>query len=203
MKPYGRWRSLFLFLSMFGFGSASYGQEQVDYVRICDPFGPNWFYSPGNDTCVNALTGETRVQTEFGLMQRDSALAARVRAMESFYCDECFAVVRHDGATEERRGVKGSSRTAVGQYEVQFRRRADKCALHATLDHSINPGPGMLSAALSSSNRETVSVHTYDAGGLPEDKAFHLSLECKPKRFFCKLTSESGTTRCAGDEAPP
>lgn len=40
------------------------GAEPIEYVRTCDMFGTNFYYSPGTDTCVNAITGETRKVTD-------------------------------------------------------------------------------------------------------------------------------------------
>lgn len=40
--------------------------EPMEYVRVCDAFGTGFFYIPGTDTCLNAMTGETREDTEGG-----------------------------------------------------------------------------------------------------------------------------------------
>jgi hypothetical protein len=49
----------------------------VEYVRVCDAYGPDYFYSPGTDTCVNAQTGETRRATADGL-ESDSTDARKL-----------------------------------------------------------------------------------------------------------------------------
>ena len=72
--------------------------EPVEYVRECDDvFGDGFFYIPGTDSCIHAETGEVRTPTSEGLRREDSHLAARVRALESNFCDECFAVIRPNG----------------------------------------------------------------------------------------------------------
>lgn len=40
--------------------------DPVQYVKICSLYGVDFYYDPGTDVCVNALTGETRQQTELG-----------------------------------------------------------------------------------------------------------------------------------------
>jgi hypothetical protein len=31
--------------------------QPVEYVRVCDSFGANFFYVPGTETCINVSTG--------------------------------------------------------------------------------------------------------------------------------------------------
>lgn len=50
----------------------------VEYVRVCDAFGPAYQYIPGTDTCVRVDTGDTRVDTEQGVVKGKTALANRV-----------------------------------------------------------------------------------------------------------------------------
>ena len=40
----------------------------VEYVRVCDAYGAGYFYIPGTDTCVNVNTGQTKKETEAGLV---------------------------------------------------------------------------------------------------------------------------------------
>jgi hypothetical protein len=63
-------------------GSGSADAKPVEYVRICDIYGANWFYIPGTDTCINTSTGETRVRTELGTKVDQSELANRVSETE-------------------------------------------------------------------------------------------------------------------------
>jgi hypothetical protein len=39
-----------------------------EYVRVCDAFGPGFFYIPATETCVNVDTGETRTDIEPGVV---------------------------------------------------------------------------------------------------------------------------------------
>jgi hypothetical protein len=47
---------------VLGARQAAAGPVPVEYVVVCDRYGPGWYYVPGDpdETCVNALTGETR-----------------------------------------------------------------------------------------------------------------------------------------------
>lgn len=40
--------------------------QPVEYVRVCSTYGTGYSYIPGTDICLNAFTGETRVETEGG-----------------------------------------------------------------------------------------------------------------------------------------
>lgn len=40
--------------------------QAVEYVRVCDDYGSKYSYVPGTDICINAMTGETRSETEGG-----------------------------------------------------------------------------------------------------------------------------------------
>lgn len=40
----------------------------VEYVKICTVYGAMYFYIPGTDTCVNANTGQTKKNTESGVV---------------------------------------------------------------------------------------------------------------------------------------
>jgi hypothetical protein len=40
----------------------------VEYVRVCSSFGAGFEFVPGTDTCVNVLTGETRRNTDHGVV---------------------------------------------------------------------------------------------------------------------------------------
>lgn len=50
----------------------------VEYVKVCSAYGPNYYYSPGTDTCINTNTGETRRLTEDGVVVGKTALASKV-----------------------------------------------------------------------------------------------------------------------------
>jgi len=166
-------------------GAAGAAAAPVEYVRVCDAFGTGFFYVPGTDTCLHAETGEERTVRADGLHRKDSALAARVRALESDYCDECFTVVAADGGGVSSNGLRSVKRTAVGSYEAVFDKSAGKCAMNATLTHGRGePVPGMIAVSGSDTNDRAVLIRTYNATGTLTDRRFSLSLECKPKRPF-------------------
>lgn len=50
----------------------------VEYVKTCDAYGTQYYYSPGTDTCVNANTGVTKRLTEDGTVTGKTALAQHV-----------------------------------------------------------------------------------------------------------------------------
>lgn len=56
--------------------------QAVEYVRVCDAYGANYFYSPGTETCVNAITGDTRRDTGDGTVAGTTELASRVDEIE-------------------------------------------------------------------------------------------------------------------------
>ncbi|RUU05262.1 hypothetical protein EOD23_15535 [Mesorhizobium sp. USDA-HM6] len=45
---------------------AAPSEAAVEYVRVCDAYGANYYYSPGTNTCINAQTGETRMEVDDG-----------------------------------------------------------------------------------------------------------------------------------------
>ena len=59
-----------------GLGALSSASAAVEYVRVCDLYGRDFYYSPGTDVCVNAVTGETRQATENGRAVQRSLQAA-------------------------------------------------------------------------------------------------------------------------------
>ncbi|BCP53053.1 hypothetical protein K32_16700 [Kaistia sp. 32K] len=50
----------------------------VEYVRVCNTFGPGYQYIPGTETCVRVDTGETARQTENGPVFGQTDLAERI-----------------------------------------------------------------------------------------------------------------------------
>ncbi|CDX56892.1 putative porin [Mesorhizobium plurifarium] len=62
---------------------AAPSQAAVEYVKVCSAYGPNYYYSPGTDTCINAQTGVTKRQVDNGeggttTVTGKTALAAHV-----------------------------------------------------------------------------------------------------------------------------
>lgn len=81
---------------------------QMEYVRVCDAYGSNYFYSPGTETCINANTQEIR-SAELGTEIGKTAFAASVDAR----IDQAFesaavanALSDPDLVAGERFGVK-------------------------------------------------------------------------------------------------
>ena len=56
--------------------------EPVDYVRVCDAFGADYYYIPGTETCVNSSTGETRKDGPDGVIYGQTDLARRLGETE-------------------------------------------------------------------------------------------------------------------------
>ncbi|QPC91303.1 porin [Mesorhizobium sp. INR15] len=50
----------------------------VEYIKICDAYGAQYYYSPGTDTCINADTGQTNRQTADGIVTGKTAPAQHV-----------------------------------------------------------------------------------------------------------------------------
>jgi hypothetical protein len=72
------------FLTAFGFVAATLVSSNataqlMEYVRVCDEFGANFFYSPGTATCVNAMTGETVKITEKGEVRSETEVAKQAK----------------------------------------------------------------------------------------------------------------------------
>lgn len=63
-------------------GSVAAEPMPVEYVRVCTAYGAQYYYSPGSETCINADTGQTKRETENGTVVGETALAARVSAIE-------------------------------------------------------------------------------------------------------------------------
>jgi hypothetical protein len=56
----------------------SAASAQVEYVKVCDAYGPGYFYQPSTDTCINADTGETRREEPFVTVRGQTELADSV-----------------------------------------------------------------------------------------------------------------------------
>jgi len=196
---------VFALASLAGFVVASTPSfAVVEYVKICSIYGAYYYYSPGTDSCVNAITGEVKTQFEGGTINRQTYVTARVRALESDFCDECFAVVGSSGVSTRSVQMQVSTRLAVGRYNVTFNKRVDECAFSATLgsadSDSTQPPPGMITVARASATRQGVLIWTYNAHGDLTDRAFHLSLQCKQKTPYCTVHDTTGTHACTGQE---
>lgn len=76
--------SLPLCISVVCQASIAQSQEPrpLEYVRICDSYGAQYYYSPGTETCINASTGQTLHETEDGTVVGETELAGRVSDIE-------------------------------------------------------------------------------------------------------------------------
>jgi hypothetical protein len=189
-------------------GTASFAAP-VEYVKVCTLYGANFFYSPGTDTCVHVSTGEARTQTAQGTMVRETSLAGRVRALESGYCDDCFAVVRSNGISSRSLSLTSSKRVGVGNFQVVFGKPIAQCAFNATLgnadDQEQPPLPGMITVGRTPVTEfRGVSVRTFDAWGRPADRDFHLSMECRTRQSpICQVYTADGPRPCTPGSVPP
>jgi hypothetical protein len=75
---------LTFFTGLMALASPVSAQEPpLEYVRVCDVFGTGFYYIPGTETCVRDTDGQTRQDTEFGVVTSETALASRVGALEA------------------------------------------------------------------------------------------------------------------------
>ena len=68
----------FVFLAAAGGFSGSALAAPVQYVKVCSLYGPQYYYSPGTDTCINANTGQTLTPSADGTVVGKTALASQV-----------------------------------------------------------------------------------------------------------------------------
>lgn len=66
---------IFVAVSALMFLATPASAEPVEYVRVCDAFGTGFFYIPGTETCVNPDTGETRKDSENGVIYGQTEVA--------------------------------------------------------------------------------------------------------------------------------
>lgn len=71
------WKIFLAWVAMVGLSGGAKA-DPVEYVRMCDAYGPNYFYSPGTEICINAQTGETAYETVDGTVRGLTSLAARL-----------------------------------------------------------------------------------------------------------------------------
>lgn len=61
------------------FCTSSTFARPMEYVRVCEAYGAGWFYIPGTETCIKPATGETKKDSEFGVINGESKLLEQVR----------------------------------------------------------------------------------------------------------------------------
>jgi len=54
----------------------------VNYVKVCEVYGEGWAFIPGTPVCYNVETGETREQTDDGIVYGQLPLASSAEANE-------------------------------------------------------------------------------------------------------------------------
>lgn len=69
-------KGLFLGLAAFSLMPAT-SAHAVDFVRICTSYGSDFYYSPGTDVCVNAITGLTKQDTLSGTVEGKTVYRAK------------------------------------------------------------------------------------------------------------------------------
>ncbi len=90
------------------------------------------------------------------------------------------ALVKSDGTTESVRGVEagGVSRSGAGDYDVKFTDDLATCGLSTNV---TGTDPGQITATpvvAADKKTTTVDVRTFDGGGAPADRGFHLEAVC-------------------------
>jgi len=53
-------------VALCGLSLPAAAAQPVEYVRECDMYGANYYYSPGTNTCINTDTGMTKRQVDDG-----------------------------------------------------------------------------------------------------------------------------------------
>jgi len=62
---------------------ATSASAAVEYVKVCDAFGAEFYYIPGTDTCYNPTNGQTRRSTDAGTVYGQSEMADQVSETEA------------------------------------------------------------------------------------------------------------------------
>jgi hypothetical protein len=204
-----------LLLALFSLLSVSFSSPAfapVEYVKVCSLYGSRFFYGPGTDSCIDSITGEVKTRFDDGgggaTIHRQTYVVARVRALESDYCDGCFAVVRAGGQSTRSEGVSGITHVGPGQFDVMFEKPVHGCAYSATLGIPDNDGsqqpPGIITVGrVPDTENKGLSVWIYNLRGSLVDRPFHLSAACAHKKPFCNVIDSAGTHACTGAEPVP
>ncbi len=90
-----------------------------------------------------------------------------------------FASVNQDGALENSSGNVQVTRTALGNYSVDFGRDVRKCAFVATGGGvQVGTAEGQVHVSDKAQNSEAVFVATTDSAGVSKDLDFHVLAVC-------------------------
>lgn len=108
------------------------------------------------------------------------ALAAAVPAgpaawAQGFGFAQFSAVVTASGVTKRSLGVKKSTRTGVGRYEIKFMRKVDKCAFVASLRGT---GGGQVSIDADDGSHKVLKISTFNSSGKRANKPFAVLVSC-------------------------
>lgn len=165
--------------------------QPVEYVKICSMWGIGYFYNPGTETCIRADNGDSRRVFDDRIERREVPLAARVTALESTFCDTCFAVLRPDGTLSRGFDTTSSTRTSRGHYQIVFERSLAQCAVNATLGNyapGTPPAPGFITTSAKVGDTKALLVETRSLNGAYDDRSFHITFECTPRPPFVQIT---------------
>jgi hypothetical protein len=115
---------------------------------------------------ANLLGGLTASQIE------SQAVSTANTAAQSL---SSIAAVSAGGALQKARGATASSQTGTGTYLVTFGASISNCVYQATIN-SAGGAPGFVSTTEASAN--TVSVSTFNTGGMADNLPFSLTVNC-------------------------
>lgn len=91
------------------------------------------------------------------------------------------AAINPDGTTLRGAGNLSSTRLSAGVYDVRFRRNITQCAWSGTIGFgtfSGSTGPSHISVTGRAGTTTGVFVQTWNAGGIPTDLPFLLTIIC-------------------------
>jgi hypothetical protein len=137
-------------------------------------------FNSNNGTEVGAITGPATA-APFTTTAKGVATGLNADQVDGKSADEITAaaqakfatVTGATGALGDQRGATASARSAAGIYSVDFNADVSKCARTATI---TGTDAGQVTTA--ATDADTVAVRTFDGGGLPDDRSFHLVVTC-------------------------
>ena len=138
----------------------------------------------GGDTSKPFTTNATGVATGLNADRVDGKHAEDIAkdAVAASQALRPFAQVTGNGTVEQSRGVQANgvsdAPAGAGSSTIVFTGDLSACALNATL---IGTGPGQISVTPTvAANKTTTSVEvrTFNATGMPDNRAFHVSANC-------------------------
>lgn len=91
------------------------------------------------------------------------------------------AVVDNTGTLARGYHAVGAMRTALGRYQVTFSRDVSACSYTASVGLPGNSGSelfGTVSVAPRAGKPKAIFVQTFEIGGAPADRGFHVIVAC-------------------------